>query len=604
MSSTEYKTDRRELHFMLHEVLKCEDLCQFPKFADFDAELFEMVIEEASNFAEKVLAPINESGDKEGCRMEDGQAITPEGFKNAWEQLGEGGWLGVNLDPEYGGQGLPSLIALAAREPLLAANQAFSVGSTLTTGATEVILSFGSDSQKTDYCEPLLSGKWAGTMCLTEAHAGSAVGDIKSLAVKEGDHYLIKGSKQFITSGDHDMSDNIIHLLLARTPDAPAGTQGISLFIVPKVRLDGTPNDVQLVGLERKMGIHASPTCTLSFGENNECHGYLLQEEQRGMSQMFQMMNEARLLVALQGTAGAGAALGYAQAYAKERVQGQSLNAKKLDAPTSVLIVEHPDVRRMLLHMKAVTEGLRGLLYSSAYYLDCASHGPEESREHYQNLLDLQIPIAKAFATDQGFEVACMGTQVLGGVGYTKDFPLEQNVRDQKIASIYEGTNGIQALDLVGRKLTLKDGALVKSLMRELACFDKQELSATLDPLFKEWTSYRALMFEGIQSMQKMFMLAGKSGYVLYACNMLALMGDVLCAFYSLKQAIVAQNKLDQMDTGDAKLKDFVKENIDARFYWNKVRTTEFYIYSVLPRALANSRVLKNANLAPLNAVL
>jgi len=602
-SSTEYRADRRDLQFMTQDVFPSVQLCEFSQFADFDAEVFEMTVTEAATFSEEVLSPFNQSGDREGSRNEDGKVVTPAGYAEAWRKMGADGWLSLSADPAYGGQGLPELIASAARETQLAANQGFCIANVLTTGAANLILVFGTKEQKQTYCVKMLRGEWSGTMCLTEPQAGSAVGEITSTASKQlAGHYLIKGTKVFITYGEHDMADNIVHLLLARTGGAREGTKGISLFIVPKFRADGTPNDITLVHIESKMGLHGSPTCMLSFGENADCHGYLLQEENAGMAQMFQMMNEARLYVALQGLAGAAAALQNAWAYANERPQGPSSRADT-EPGARALIKEHPDVRRMLMHMKAVTEGLRGLCYAAAWYADWAHHGPEASRRHYQNLLDLHIPICKSFSTDQGFEVGVMGQQVLGGVGYLKDFPLEQNVRDQKISSIYEGTNGIQALDLVGRKFTVNNGELLESLAQELDYFDERECAPELQRLINEWKTYRSLMFDSVADLRSLGEQGGKPGYVLYACNMLALMGDVLSAFYLLRQAEVAQGKWQVLTEGKDSAA-LLESSEEARFLWNKLRTVEFHIASVLPRALSHARIIENANLAPLDALL
>ena len=601
MNSTEYQVDRRELQFVVNETLEAGKLCELPDFAEFDEEMFKMIINEASTFSEQVLAPLNENGDRQGCRIENGSVVTPDGFANAWKQLGEGGWLSMNMPPEYGGQGLPEVISIIGKETQLAANQSFTIGASLTSGAANLIYTFGSEEQKNDYCEKMFSGEWSGSMCLTEPQAGSAVGDVSTSATKQEDgHYLINGTKQFITNGDHDMADNIIHLLLARTTDAPEGTKGISLFIVPKVRLDGTQNDVTVLSIEHKMGINGSPTCLLSFGENADCKGYLLKAENIGMAQMFQMMNEARLLIGLQGLAGASAAVQNAWAYAKERTQGPS----DTHPGKKAAIVEFPDVRRMLMQMKAVTEGLRALMYTTAWYTDMAHHGPEDSREKYHDLLDLHIPVCKAFGTDQGFDVARIGIQVLGGVGYTQDFPLEQNVRDQKIASIYEGTNGIQALDLVDRKFNTKKGQLLKVLEQELSWFDEHIPESELAGWVSEWENYRTVMLESIASLKKIGETQGKAGYVLYATNMLDLMGDVLCCFYLLKQAESAQKKWEPLLAGANSQEELLEENEEAQFYWNKLRTTEFYVWSVLPRALSNAKTIKNANLAPLNACL
>ena len=601
MSSTEYHVNRRELQFVVMEFLEAGKLCSLDAFSDFDEDLFSMTINEACTFAEQVLDPINQNGDREGCRVEDGTVKTPEGFPEAWSKMGEGGWLAMNMSPEVGGMGLPELVTVAAKEVQLAANQSLCIGNTLTTGSANLIYNFGSDQQKEKFCEKMLNGTWSGTMCLTEPHAGSSVGDIITTALKQPEgHYLIKGTKQFITTGDHDMSENIIHLLLARTEGAPDGTKGISLFIVPKFRDDRTTNDVTLVNIEKKMGLHASPTCVLSFGENQDCHGYLLQGENLGMAQMFQMMNEARLFVGLQGLAGAGAAWQNAISYANERTQGPSM----VKPGEKAKIVEHPDVRRMLMQMRSVTEGLRAMMYTVAWFTDMAHHGPQETQEYYQDLVDLFIPICKSFGTDQGFEVACTGIQVLGGVGFTRDFPLEQNVRDQKIGSIYEGTNGIQAMDLVGRKFGVKQGALLENLTKELNWFDHHPPEGMLVDWVREWESFRALMYESISNLKRIGEHSGQQAYLLYAVNMLQLMGDVLCSFYLLKQAQVAKLKLNEMVPEDIGLKLYVSESKEAGFYWNKLKTVEYYVWSVLPRVLSHERIIRNASLTPLEADL
>lgn len=601
MNSSEYWVDRRELQFVVLESLNAGKLCELHDFEEFDEEMFKMIINEASTFSEQILAPINESGDRQGCRIENGSVFTPDGFSDAWKKLGEGGWLSMNSPLEYGGQGLPEVIAVIGKETQLAANQGFTIGASLTSGASNLIYMFGSEDQKSIYCENMYIGKWSGTMCLTEPHAGSAVGDTLTVATKQkAGHYLIKGTKQFITNGDHDMAENIIHLLLARTPNAPEGTKGISLFIVPKFRKGGELNDIKVLNIENKMGIKGSPTCLLSFGDNNDCHGFLLESENLGMSQMFRLMNEARLLVGLQGLAGASAALQNAWAYANERTQGDSSVHPGKKAP----IIEFPDVRRMLMKMKSITEGLRALMYTTAWYADMASHGPNKNREKYQDLLDLHIPVCKSFGTDQGFEVANIGIQVLGGAGFTKHFPLEQNARDQKIGSIYEGTNGIQALDLVNRKFFTKGGKLIKFLEEELSYFSKNPPEGEVIEWVSEWESYRDLMFESIKTLKNIRELEGKDAYVLYAVNMLDLMGDVLCCFHLLKQAKCAYSKWETFFDGEFNIEELLEENEEARFYWNKLRTTEFYVWSVLPRVLSNAKTIKNINLSPLKAYL
>lgn len=601
MSSTEYKADPKDILFVLNEVLDTEGLCQFPAFEEFNQELFSMVIEEAGNFSEKVLAPLNKSGDREGCKVEDGKITLPTGFVDAWKQFGEGSWLGFVYDPEYGGQGLPELMGVAAREMFFAANPAFYLGPMLTSGAAGLIHEFGSDAQKEEYCEKMFTGEWSGTMCLTEPHAGTALMDVTTSAAREDDHFLLNGTKIFISWGEHDATDNIIHLVLARIPGAPAGVKGISLFIVPKLRADGTFNDVNVVSIEEKMGIHGSPTCVLNFGEKNECHGYLLGQENKGLFHMFALMNEARLQVGVQGLGASEAAYQHALAYANERTQGVHIEAGKNPDEPRTPIVNHPDVQRMLMTMKSTTEAIRALTYNCAYYLDRAMNGPEEQREYYQDLVDLHIPLVKSFATDQGYEMATLGIQVLGGVGFTKDFPLEQVARDVKIASIYEGTNGIQALDLVTRKFTIKDGALLETLKKELQTLEAEaSIPESIQSLIQEWNGYRDLMFSSIESLKALYASDGNSGYVLYATPMQALAADVVAAFHFLRQALVAERKLEELGFSSATPLEELNENSQALFYWNKVKTVEYYLFAVLPRCEGHAKVIKNRNTFPL----
>jgi alkylation response protein AidB-like acyl-CoA dehydrogenase len=440
-----------EQRFVLDHVVGIAELVD-------DSDLVDAIIEGAGAFAAGEYAPLNRIGDEEGARWDDGKVVMPEGFRAAYQAFVQSGWGSVNAPEAFGGQGLPYALATVVMEDLGTANMGFSLINMLTPGAIEALVSHGSPDLQVAYLPKLVTGAWNGTMNLTEPQAGSDVGALRTAATPIADgSWRIKGTKIFITFGEHDLTDNIVHLVLARTPDAPAGTKGISLFLVPKYRLnpDGTPgdfNDVRCVSIEHKLGIHASPTCTLSFGDHDDCHGWLIGEEMGGMRAMFTMMNNARLNVGLQGVQIAERATQAAIAYARERVQ--------LGKP----IVEHPDVRRMLTRMRALTQGARALIYYAAGQVDRAHQGDEAARMR----LDLLTPLAKAWGTDIGCEVASIGVQVYGGMGFVEETGAAQHYRDVRIAPIYEGTNGIQAADLVNRKLPMQGGEVLAALIADI----------------------------------------------------------------------------------------------------------------------------------------
>ncbi len=423
-----------------------------------DADLIDAIVEGAGAFAAGEYAPLNRIGDQVGARWQDGQVTMPDGFKTAYRAFVESGWGTINGPEAYGGQGLPYALATVVMEDLGAANMGFSLINMLTPGAIEALTAHGSPEQQATYLPKLITGAWNGTMNLTESQAGSDVGALRTTATPAGDGtWRIKGQKIYITFGEHDLTDNIVHLVLARTPGAPAGTKGISLFLVPKFRLDqdGAPadfNDVRCVSIEHKLGINASPTCTLSFGDNDDCHGTLIGEEMAGMRAMFTMMNNARLNVGLQGVQIAERATQQALGYARDRVQ------------LGKAIIEHPDVRRMLLRMRALTQGARALIYYAAGMVDRAHAGDAAAKAR----LDLLTPLAKAWGTDVGCEVASLGVQVHGGMGFVEETGAAQHYRDIRIAPIYEGTNGIQAADLVNRKLPMQGGDVLASLIADI----------------------------------------------------------------------------------------------------------------------------------------
>jgi 3-(methylthio)propanoyl-CoA dehydrogenase len=468
---SDYTAPLADMHFALTEIVGLAEIAQLPGCEQAAPDLVEQVLNEAGKLAHGVIAPLNVVGDKERSRLENGVVRTPTGFAEAYHQYVEGGWNSLPFDPAHGGQGLPQVVATAVLEMWTSANLSFSLCPMLTVGSVELLQAHGSAEQKRLYLEKLISGEWTGTMNLTEPQAGSDVGALRTRAVKAGDHYEITGQKIFITYGDHDMAPNIVHMVLARLPDAPSGTRGISLFIVPKrlVNEDGSlgpQNDLRCVSLEHKLGIHGSPTCVMAFGDNGGAVGYLVGEPNRGMELMFTMMNNARLNVGLQGVAIAERAYQQARDFARVRVQGKPAGAKA-DGPLP--IIHHADVRRMLLDMRASTEAARALTYYVAAGIDHAQHHPDpEERKRHQRRVDLLIPVAKAWCTDIGVEVASTGIQVHGGMGFIEETGAAQHLRDARIAPIYEGTNGIQANDLVARKIGRDGGAAVRELIAEM----------------------------------------------------------------------------------------------------------------------------------------
>ncbi len=457
----------REQRFVLDTVARIADLAATERFADATPDLIDAVLEGAGQFAAGEWAPLNREGDTNGPKWTEQGVKMPTGYPQAYRDYVAGGWGTIGAPADFGGQGLPFVLASAVLETLGTANMGFALAPTLTVGAIEALLHHGTPEQQAAYLPHLATGEWTGTMNLTEPQAGSDVGALKSRAEPVGDGtYRISGTKIFISFGDHDMADNIVHLVLARTPGAPEGTRGISLFLVPKYRLDtgGKPsafNDVRVVSIEHKMGLHASPTCVLSFGDNGDCIGELIGPENGGMRAMFTMMNNARLNVGLQGVQVAEAATQKAVEFARERIQ--SARAGSPDK-TPVAIVEHPDVRRMLLRMKAQTQAARALVYYAAGQVDRVTLGEEGARER----LDILTPLAKAHGTDIGNEVASLGVQVHGGMGFIEETGAAQFFRDARITPIYEGTNGIQAADLVGRKLGLSNGAAFNTLIADM----------------------------------------------------------------------------------------------------------------------------------------
>ena len=570
-----YKAPLDDVRFLLNDVLDVQELTQLPGYEDATPDLLLSVLEEGGKVCEEVLQPLNQSGDAEGCRWEHGQVLTPKGYKEAYDQFVAGGWPAMTGPTEFGGQGLPHLTRFIFDEFLCSANLSFSMYPELSHGAALTLEKWGSQELKERFLPKIVSGEWGGTMCLTEAHAGTDLGMIRTKAVPVGDGaYALTGSKIFISAGDHDLAPNIVHLVLAKLPDAPPGTKGISLFIVPKyLPTDeggvGTFNDVSCGSIEHKMGIKANATCVINF---DGAKGWLVGEPHKGMRAMFTMMNGARLGVGMQGLGLAEVAYQNAAAYAKDRIQGRALTGKKAPEQDADPIIVHPDVRKMLLTMKAYIEGERALAYWVGKLIDIEERHPDaEKRAEATDLVALMTPIIKAFLTDTGYEAANLGLQVYGGHGYIREWGMEQFVRDARIAQIYEGTNGVQAMDLIGRKVPEGNGRLLRRL---LALVQADVKAAAADPRTAPMAQQLGDALRKVQEsvmtvMQGAMKNPDEVGAA--ATDFLRMMGLVTTGWMWLKMARVALEKLPTA-------------NGDAAFYDAKVKTARFYFAKVLPQ--------------------
>ncbi len=475
-----FKINQKDIFFILKEQLDYGSLCSLERYKELNEKALDLLVKEALRFARGVVDPLQEIGEKQGVEFADGAVRCPDEFRKAFKQYGREGWTAAARAPEFGGQGFPHMMRIIINDLMYGACQSFNMAPSLTHGAAHLIESFGADELKARYIPKMYDGTWAGTMCLTEPDAGSNLAGIQTTAFPEGDRFKIKGSKIFISWGDHDLTENIIHLVLARIDGAPQGIKGISLFVVPKVRVEpdgslGEANDVRCTGIEEKLGLHASPTSSLAFGSSDGCIGYLCGQANYGLSHMFQMMNAARINTGVSGMTLASTAYQNALTYVKERRQGRDIaNRKTGDVP----IIDHPDIRRMLLWMKAMVDGMRSMIYTGAFWQDYALELEDgEEKQHYQNLVDFMTPIIKAYCSDMGFKVCETAVQCLGGYGYCKAYPLEQYLRDAKIMSLYEGTNGIQSMDLMGRKMRIHNGGAFAAYRQEIEtfCRDNQD---------------------------------------------------------------------------------------------------------------------------------
>ncbi len=576
-------SDRRDLDFVLYEQLKVDELTQLDKYKVFNKKTFDMIITEARNFAIKELLPANAEGDREGLRFEDGQVKVPECFHRAYKLLLAGEWTSLTEDPDWGGQGLPVNISLAVGEYLYGSNWALTNYGGMGHGTGKMIEFFGTRQQKEIFLEKLYTAQWGGTMLLTESQAGSDVGALTTTAVKNPDGtYSISGNKIFITNGEHNLTENIIHPVLARIEGDPPGAKGISIFIVPKIWVNedgslGDANDIVCTGIEEKMGIHASSTCSMTLGGKGNCRGLLLGEECRGMKIMFHMMNEARLGVGFQAFAYASAAYLYALNYARERIQGRDLEAgKDPDAP-SVPIIRHPDVRRMLLEMKAYVDGMRSFVHYVGQCLEKeALATTDDERAFYRGFNDLLTPLVKAYCAQRGFDQCVQAVQVYGGYGYVSEYPVEQLARDCKITSLYEGTDGIQAMDLLGRKLGMAKGQVFINFLGEIqktvalakGIGGLEEITTEVEKAANRLGE--VAMHLGTTAMSPKFKVA-----FAFAFPFLEVMGDVIMAWMLLWRAALANQKLE---SGPKKK--------DVAFYEGQLKTAEFFIQTILPATL------------------
>ena len=583
-SMPDYKAPLRDINFIMNEVLESEKLYQtLPGFEDATADLMNAIVEEGAKFAENELAPLNRVGDEEGCTWSEEGVKTPEGFSAAYSKYVENGWPALAASPTDGGQGMPNLLAMCITEMVGSANWSWGMYPGLSHGAVNTIEAHGSPEQKERFLTRLVSGEWTGTMCLTESHCGTDLGMLRTKAEPQADgSYAITGQKIFISAGEHDMTDNIVHIVLARLPDAPEGTNGISLFIVPKVNVndDGSlaeRNAVNCASIEEKMGIHGNATCVLNF---DGAKGYLIGPPNKGLHCMFTFMNTARIGTAMQGLAHMEQSFQAALEYAKERLAMRSLTGpKNPDGPADPIIV-HPDVRRMLLTQKALAEGSRAFLYYLAQLADVVSHGSEEDAKEADDLMALLTPIGKAFVTELGFEVANHGVQVYGGHGFIREWGMEQIVRDCRIAMLYEGTTGVQAMDLIGRKVLGSGGKMLMaftSIIDEFCAANANEEDAVFVDALKaykdEWLGLSLKIGEAAMENPDEAGAAAVD-YLMYS-------GYVTLGYFWARMAVIAREKIAAADG-------------DTSYYEGKLMTAKFYFDRLLPRTASLKKTIES----------
>ena len=575
-----YVAPLKDMRFVLNELAGLAEVAKLPGFEEAAPDTVDAILEEASKFASEVLDPINFSGDQEGSKLSDGEVRTPRGFRDAYRKFCDGGWNALPFEHEWGGQGLPRLVSTPVQEMWKSSNLSFSLCPLLTQGAVEALLLRGSDALKQAYLPKMIAGKWTGTMNLTEPQAGSDLSLVRTRAERQGNQYLISGQKIFITYGEHDLADNIVHLVLARAPDAPEGVKGISLFVVPKFvpAADGKPgkrNSAKCASIEHKLGIHASPTAVMVY---DKAVGYLVGEENRGLEYMFIMMNAARFAVGLEGVAIAERAFQRALAFSKERLQGRDLVAGGKTVP----IIRHPDVRRMLMLMKSQAEAMRALAYTTAAAMDFAhkSENPAERKRH-QAYVDLMIPVVKGWSTETGIEIASLGVQVHGGMGFVEETGAAQYLRDARITTIYEGTTGIQAMDLVGRKIAREGGATAKEWIAQLKQFEA-ELGRSKQPHIQAFKNQFAPGVEAVTDCVEFIAASSATDprpAFAGAVPFLKLMGVVAGGWQMGRAALAAERKL---------------QSGERNFLEAKIATARFYADHVLVQAPALRNTVVN----------
>ncbi len=578
-----YTAPLKDMQFAIAEFAGLDSIASLPGCGDVNAELVEAVLTEAGKFAQGVLDPLNRSGDKQGAQWHDGVVTAPDGFKEAYAQFITAGWNGLGGATQYGGQGLPRIVAMPLQEMWNSANMAFCLCPMLTTGVQEALLHHGSTALLETYMHKLVSGEWTGTMNLTEPQAGSDLSAVRARAVPEGDHYRIHGTKIFITWGEHDMAANIVHLVLARLPDAPEGVKGISLFVVPKFMVNadggiGARNDIRCVSIEHKLGIHGSPTCVLAYGDGPGAVGYLVGQPHRGLEYMFTMMNHARLGVGMEGIAISERAYQHALEYARTRVQGRAIGQRSGDRVT---IIHHPDVRRMLMTMKAQIEAMRALGYYAAGELDRAQYQPDiQTRARHQARLDLLTPVVKGWCTELAVEIASIGVQIHGGMGFIEETGAAQYLRDARISTIYEGTTGIQANDLIGRKVGAEKGVTALALIDEM-----RELDAGLAAAGESFAGMHRGYVQAVHALD-----TGTRWLVDHyhqqpeaaaavAVPYLKLFGTVAGGWLMARAALIARGQL-------------AAPGADREFLEAKLATARFYLEHLLPQAVALSQTV------------
>ncbi len=579
---TSYSPPLDDIRYVLLRLIGLERLQALPVYRDLDADTIEAVLGETGRIAAEVFAPLNHTGDKQGCIMRDGNVVMPAGFRDAYQVFASGGWNSLPFEAAQGGQGLPWLLAMAVQEMLQGANVSLALVTLLNQGAIELLAAHGSDALKALYLPRMIAGEWACTMNLTEPQAGSDVGAVRERAVREGDHYRLTGQKIFISYGDHDMTRNIVHMVLARLPEAPPGTHGLSLFLVPKFLINpdgslGERNDVRVVSLEHKLGQHAGPTCVMAFGDHGGAVGYLVGKENGGIAAMFTMMNNARIGVGIQGLGLMQQATQMAGEYAKTRLQGHDLLDPK---SPPVPIVHHPDVRRMLLMMRAKTEAARALAYQCGFQVDRGKHGADEAaRKAGMQRVDMLTPIVKAWLTDLANEVTSEAVQVFGGMGYIEETGVAQAMRDARVLAIYEGTNGIQANDLVFRKLLRDTGAAFYGLLDEI---DGVPDRMRQTPDLRDCAPYLRLALDSLRDAAGWMITQAKDHPVLAASSaapFLRLAGDTLGGVYLLQSALLA---VEDLHTGRGE-KDYLAA---------KLVTASFYAHHILPHSAAMAAIV------------